>query len=62
MSYVVSLIVFFTASLVGASVTAGAFHLLTHSAGPGALGALVFWPVWILIYFCAGAAILGFLT
>jgi hypothetical protein len=63
MSFIVNVIVFFIASLVGIGAAGGAFHLLTRNLGPSAIGALMFWPVWLLIYLCAGATILyGFST
>lgn len=62
MSFVMNGIVFFAASLVGAGVTVGVFHLLTRNSGPGAIGYLMLWPIWLLIYLCTGAAMLGFLT
>lgn len=62
MSYVLSMMVFFVASLVGAGVTVGVFHVVTRNSGPGAIGYLMLWPIWLLIYVCTGAAVVVLLT
>ena len=62
MSYVLSMMVFFVASSVGAGVTAGVFHVVTRNSGPGAIGYLMLWPIWLLIYVCTGAAVVVLLT
>ena len=66
MSFIVHLVAFFGSSLVGVGVTALVFRFFTHDLGssapdPSAPGALIFWPIWLLIYFCSGAVALSFL-
>lgn len=58
MSFLASMIVFLVSSLVAAGVTVLTFNLFTRNLGPAALGALMFWPIWLLIYFCTGATII----
>jgi len=61
MSFIVHLVAFFGSSLVGVGVTALVFRFFTHDLGPSAPGALIFWPIWLLIYLCSGAVALSFL-
>lgn len=62
MNFVGSIIVFVISSLAAAGVTVATFHFFTHNLGPSALGALMFWPAWLLVYFGTGAITLWFLA
>jgi hypothetical protein len=61
MSFIVHVVAFFGSSLVGVGVTTLVFHFFTRNLGPSAPGALILWPIWLLIYFCSGAVALSFL-